>query len=379
MKCQLRTGLTRIAMLLVATGNAMAGGLGGDLINGIGQVTRIAPIEKFGKELDNAHRDLKNAKGMELYKAIEEKSSTFVRKRFRNLCTIPFQSSTQIQIGHCSNWGGRLDDQDLIQDAIRALAGTGKFQIEEFSGVQIRWCPLIGGPDGRVAHGIAADRGRVYLNSSQKNHDPIDVATLLAHEMKHVRQYRGMGTDEFKCKYSQEYVKCGGCQDRGHSLEREAYDFEDQIRQLLNQAPVQSATRHELQRIESGAYENEQGLRVCNKSKKRAYVAIGFDDGDNHAASHGWWIVEPRKCELIPYEGDIAVYAYATLNPRRRTQNWLPAENVKDTLPFCVAPREYFNFYGDDCGWRGDPMRLRLMGYLTEGRYGVFTWDLEDQ
>ena len=141
MKCQFRTGLTLLAMLLVATGNAMAGGLVGDLIKGIGQVTRIAPIEKFGKELDNAHKIFKDE--VYLYKAIEEESSTFVRKRFRNLCTIPFQSSTHIQIGHCSNWGGRLDDQELIQDAIRALVGTGEFQMEEFSGVQIRWCPLI--------------------------------------------------------------------------------------------------------------------------------------------------------------------------------------------------------------------------------------------
>jgi hypothetical protein len=80
---------------------------------------------------------------------------------------------------------------------------------------------------------MAPDRGRIYLDAATKSSGPKEIATLLAHEMKHIRQYRENGTDDFKCTYSQQYVGCGGCQDRRHQLEREAYEFVDSIRKDL--------------------------------------------------------------------------------------------------------------------------------------------------
>ena len=46
--------------------------------------------------------------------------------------------------------------------------------------------------------------------------------------MVHVRQYRRMGTDKFKCEYSRAFVGNAGNQDNRHILEREAYAVEQQ-------------------------------------------------------------------------------------------------------------------------------------------------------
>lgn len=144
-------------------------------------------------------------------------------------CVAPYQLITGVVIARCSNWDGRLDDQDLIQQAITTLVSAAIIDPGELNGVQIRWCPLDG------AHGMAPDRGRIYLDPDLKN-SAFDSASTLAHEIVHVRQYRRAGTDNFKCDYSRKYTECGGCQDRRHSLENEAYVFEDSIRLRLSQS-----------------------------------------------------------------------------------------------------------------------------------------------
>lgn len=144
-------------------------------------------------------------------------------------CIAPYQTVTGVVIARCSNWDGRLDDQPLIGKAISTLQTAGILGANELSSVQVRWCPLQG------AHGMAPDRGRVYLDVSLKN-NAFATASTLAHELVHIRQYRNLGTDTFKCDYSRAYVECGGCQDRGHRLEREAYDYENQIQVKLSQA-----------------------------------------------------------------------------------------------------------------------------------------------
>ena len=193
--------------------NAYAGGLLGDAIN------LVAP--GVGTKLDEEHRRIKDANPG--YKRLEEGVTETVKRPFTVACTIPYQTLTSAVIAKCSNWGGRLDDQHIIQQAKQRLINAGIFSAHEFNGVQIRWCPLYG------AHGMAPDRGRIYLDTSAKNDDPNALSALLAHEMKHVQQYRRMGTDNFKCDYSKKYTACGGCQDRGHPLEREAYDFESNV------------------------------------------------------------------------------------------------------------------------------------------------------
>lgn len=144
-------------------------------------------------------------------------------------CAAPFQAITGVVIARCSNWDGRTSDQHLIQQAAQILTSAGIIQPNELSGVQVRWCPLQG------AHGMAPDRGRIYIDTGLKG-NLFGTASTLAHEVVHIRQYRSAGTDRFKCDYSRQYAECGGCQDRRNRFEREAYDYEDQIRLRLSQA-----------------------------------------------------------------------------------------------------------------------------------------------
>lgn len=136
-------------------------------------------------------------------------------------CVGPYQALTGAVIATCSNWDGRLNDQHLIESAKQVLIGAGVNAPQDFNGIEIRWCPLNAG-----THGMAPDRGRIYLDDDLKSMAPRVRALTLAHEMMHVSQYRHDGTDRFKCNYSRAYLECGGCQDRRNYYERVAYDHE---------------------------------------------------------------------------------------------------------------------------------------------------------
>lgn len=150
-----------------------------------------------------------------------------VKATLQQSCIAAYQALTNAVIGECSNYDGRLDGQPQIARAAQMLISNGFVRADELAGVQIRYCPL------RGAQGMAPDRGRIYLHTSTMNDPPIPQAALLAHEVKHLRQYRTMGTDNFKCTYSRKYVECGGCQDDRHPLEAEAYQFERAVMQEL--------------------------------------------------------------------------------------------------------------------------------------------------
>lgn len=141
-------------------------------------------------------------------------------------CAVPFQAITGAVIARCSNWDGRLERQELISAAVQRLIAIRAISGDELNGVQVRWCPLSG------AHGMAPDRGRIYLDTSLQG-NPFATASTLAHEIMHIRQYRRAGSDRFKCEYSRQYAECGGCQDNRNSFEREAYEFENSIRPQL--------------------------------------------------------------------------------------------------------------------------------------------------
>lgn len=203
-----------------------AQGLLGGALEDFGRATGIKPIEDLGRNADDEHRRIKNNNPN--YKRFEEDATEFIKRPFNLACTIPYQAITNAVIARCSNWDGRMEDQHLIEQAKRRLIDSGVFLQSDFSGIQIRWCPLSG------AHGMAPDRGRIYLDVSGKNDNPINVAALLAHEVKHIQQYRRLGTDRFKCTYSEQYVGCGACQNRHHGLEREAYNFQDAVYNRLS-------------------------------------------------------------------------------------------------------------------------------------------------
>jgi hypothetical protein len=157
-------------------------------------------------------------------------------------CIAPYQALTGAVIATCSNWDGRLDGQHVIEAAKQTLVGAGILGYQDFGGVQVRWCPL-----GPGTHGMAPDRGRIYLDDDLRNASPRAVALTLAHEMVHVMQYRHDGSDRFKCNYSRAYAECGGCQDRRNYYERVAYEHETAIAfridvYLANAARVQTPT-----------------------------------------------------------------------------------------------------------------------------------------
>jgi hypothetical protein len=109
----------------------------------------------------------------------------------------------------------------MINEAKDVLVRTGLYAPNEFDGVQIRWCRLSGS-----TLGVAADAGVICLSEGLLNSaDHFGTAVILAHEMTHIRQYRRMGTDNFKCAYSQQYVQHSASY--SNSFETEAYDFEN--------------------------------------------------------------------------------------------------------------------------------------------------------
>lgn len=130
-------------------------------------------------------------------------------------------------IAQCSNWNGRLDGQNRIEEAKGLLVGTGLFAAQEFNGVQIRFCPL------QNAQGIAPEGGRIYLNTGMMNASLADLASLLGHEMVHIRQHRGSRAGAFACDYSRQFTECGGCQDDRHPMEHSAYQWERENRSRL--------------------------------------------------------------------------------------------------------------------------------------------------
>jgi hypothetical protein len=114
-----------------------------------------------------------------------------------------------------------------IEEARALLIQAQLFDPSEFNNVTIRWCRL------NNASGMAPDRNIICLSEGFWGEDTTTLAILLAHEMTHIRQYRSKGTDEFKCLYSQEYVRCGGCQNMDNTYEADAYRFEDHTKEVL--------------------------------------------------------------------------------------------------------------------------------------------------
>ncbi|WP_294974078.1 hypothetical protein [Tabrizicola sp.] len=140
-----------------------------------------------------------------------------VEKALRASCASGFEVITKSVI--LSQGSYAAGSEVLLNDAKSLLVAAGLFGAREFDGVSIRW--------GRItAEGIAPDRDTIFISENYLgSNDLYSVATILGHEMIHVRQYRNLGTDNFKCEYTRKYLDCGACQDNGHPLEAEAYQW----------------------------------------------------------------------------------------------------------------------------------------------------------
>jgi hypothetical protein len=81
----------------------------------------------------------------------------------RAICGEPFRLAMAGVAASCSNWDGRLEDQELLLSAKAVLIARGFFTQGDFAGIEMRWCPSVNG------EGIAPDHGRVYLHTSLKH------------------------------------------------------------------------------------------------------------------------------------------------------------------------------------------------------------------
>ena len=118
-------------------------------------------------------------------------------------------------------------DAARLRTVGKRLLDIGQVSAEELSRLTIEFCPLGSGT------GIVPADGQIYLDDGLRLASDDGIAEVLAHEITHTRQFSKMGAREFKCTYVQAMAQCGGCQDRRHALEREAYAVQDEVRRLL--------------------------------------------------------------------------------------------------------------------------------------------------
>jgi hypothetical protein len=154
-----------------------------------------------------------------------------IQSVFKGSCAAPFEGIVAPVIANCTNWAGRLDKLELIDQAKQLLLKRHLLKAGDFAGVEIRWCPL------PKANGMVPRPNTVYLDISLRNMPVEKRAEVLGHEMIHVKQFRTMGDQNFRCEYGRTYLDCGRCQDNRHFMEREAYNFEAQVRNTLESIP----------------------------------------------------------------------------------------------------------------------------------------------
>lgn len=99
------------------------------------------------------------------------------------------------------------------------MLSTPHFDKEEIDSVDFRFC-------SRVVSGtaITISKSQVLLSMDKAEDDVEDLATTLAHELWHCRQYADLGESHFRCLYANE-LKVGNGLAIGNCLEDPAYAF----------------------------------------------------------------------------------------------------------------------------------------------------------
>lgn len=153
------------------------------------------------------------------------------------VCANKFETITRSLILSCSGFRAPNHDQEVIARARGELIRFGFAEASEFNGVSIKFCQLTGSTAG-----VVPDRNVILLDHSfnpfSRSYDPdnlgmVGLGALLDHEMVHVRQYRKLGTDEFKCSYVEHFERCAGCQDKRHPFELTAYNEQEHVADVL--------------------------------------------------------------------------------------------------------------------------------------------------
>jgi len=135
----------------------------------------------------------------------------------------------------CANYPGRMDEREKIGEAINILVSTGLLMRNELDGVQIRWCKIRGnfGSYSFGASGMVPEQNKILLDVDHKGDSAIILASLIGHEMQHIRQYRYWGTSGFRCRYMVN-IAAGNGFECNNKVEKDAYNFEQRICMALN-------------------------------------------------------------------------------------------------------------------------------------------------
>ncbi len=138
----------------------------------------------------------------------------------------------------CNNYGGRMGAGAKIEAAKQLLIKAGVLKQNDFDGVKIRLCPIkdvdIIGFTFAGAVGMVPKEKHILIDVAQKDTNVVNLASLIAHEMKHVQQYEDWGKGKFRCKYSDELLSWHGF-GRDNEVEREAYQFQDSADQKIRE------------------------------------------------------------------------------------------------------------------------------------------------
>ncbi|MBK6657385.1 MAG: hypothetical protein IPG43_04165 [Proteobacteria bacterium] len=145
-------------------------------------------------------------------------------------CENAFDLIALMVVARCSLYQAPAAAAAAIDAAATRLRGAGLASEDELRASHIAFCPLAAGT------GMVPAPGQLYLDDGLVGLSSDGLAEILAHELEHIRQFQRLGTREFKCEYVRDMLACGGCQDRGHALEAQAYERQDEVRERLLKA-----------------------------------------------------------------------------------------------------------------------------------------------
>ncbi len=146
-------------------------------------------------------------------------------------CADAFDVIAMTVMLRCAAWVAPATADARLDAVRRRLLATGLAQPEEFTGLTIAFCPLLQGT------GMVPDPAHLYLDDGLLAMSVEGLAEIVAHELQHRVQFASFGRRGFKCAYVRAMSACGGCQDRRHPLEAEAYARQDRVRETLRAAP----------------------------------------------------------------------------------------------------------------------------------------------
>ena len=147
-------------------------------------------------------------------------------------CADAFDLVARMVMFRCDTYQAPAAANRKIAAAVARLRAFDLITPQTAADTRIEFCPLL------QATGMVPVPGRIYLDDGLIDLSTDGLAEIVAHEFVHIDQFARFGIQAFKCAYVRAMAACGGCQDRQHALEAEAYARQDAVRERLYQAPA---------------------------------------------------------------------------------------------------------------------------------------------